>query len=182
MDGGFTITVNQNGWNDIMARLQEFGVRFAGREVRKGVSKSLDPMVQSAKQEAPKDTGSLRESIVPKVKVLNRIRRGGYGYIWGAAGVKTNSLYVSASGKVRRPPHYYYIIEKGRVSNEKRAANPIANRLNPNRKAYLNRGDSNRANPFLRRAFERGGNQSLQILRQELEKSVEKVAMEVKKK
>ena len=170
-----TYKFDSERWTRLFSKMKENDIAIGGAKSRRIVDKAAQIVAAFSKSLAPKDSGALQDSIITKT-----VRAKGYPAIFGNIGIRSKSLYVSAQGSIRKPSHYYYIHELGRTSNEARALNQIANRMNPNRKLYKNRTpNSETKHPFLAPAIRQAGpaageqmyNDFVKLMESEMEKA-----------
>lgn len=174
-----TVNFDEAKWGAMWQRMRGLGVAFSGQQAQRALDNSIQLTKTTAQGLVKRITGALREAITTKTR---RIKGPNSSYVlWGGIGIKSKSVFVTQKGKVQRPPNYYFIIEKGRVSNEQRENNSIASRINPNRRKYINRVKdlASTKKPFLVPAIKSTAGAVINQLATNFEKLIDKEAAKI---
>lgn len=195
--GSTTTTFRLDGGKELARLLHQVGKKESKKIIRKAIRMAAKPMIKTARQLVPRETGLLRASLGVNVKAY---RRGGtITAVIGPRldfksklassqrrakltrkGVKVFSVAVGNTGN-RIPANYAHLVEYGTQRHHVRAFADVKGRprSNPSRGLPIGGGQYRqrvglfaRPKPFMRPAFDRNKANSRRIMGTEIWKGI----------
>lgn len=140
------ISLKLEGLDKLNEQLEQLGAELAVKTIRQAARRAFKPVLETAKQLVPVETGLTRDNIVIATE------KGGEGDTVVTVGLKVKAFKGAARlGRKTASPHWrWHFIELGTVKM--------------------------RARPFLRPALDQNADQVVELLRDELAKGLARVA------